>query len=123
MTEIRKYETGATRDTVEGKLCYVKALSPLVLKRYVQYIGEHRKQSNGQMRDWDNWKQGIPIAAYLDSGVRHSIDLWSLLDGYPVEDNHGPCNGEDLLCAIIFNASGMLHEILHEKLHEKVKDN
>ena len=35
LSQIRKFDTGATRDTLEGKLSYVKALSPIVLQRYV----------------------------------------------------------------------------------------
>ena len=112
--EIRVFETGATRDTDKGKLSYVKALSPLVLRRYVQYIGEHRKQSDGTMRDWDNWKAGIPQDEYLDSLGRHFVDLWLLTEKYSAEDNHGPVNLESVLCAIIFNASGYLHEILRK---------
>ncbi|KKK60510.1 hypothetical protein LCGC14_3023660, partial [marine sediment metagenome] len=32
---IRTFESGATRDTTQGKLDYIKALSPIVLRRYV----------------------------------------------------------------------------------------
>ena len=114
--KIRTFNTGATRDVVEGKLSYVKALSPLVLRRYVQYIGKHRKQSDGSLRDWNNWKQGIPADTYLDSLGRHFVDTWLLTEGYSAEDNHGPVDLESVLCAIIFNASGYLHEILKEKI-------
>ena len=113
--EMRKFNTGATRDTTEGKLSYVKALSPIVLRRYVQYLGAHRKQADGSMRDFDNWKQGIPIDAYLDGLGRHFLAIWLLKQGFSAEDNHGPVNIEDTLCAIIFNASGWLHELIKDK--------
>jgi hypothetical protein len=120
MKEIRIFDSGATRDTIQGKLSYVKALSPAVLRRYVQYLDKHRKQPDGSMREFDNWKKGIPTDDYLDSIGRHFVDLWSILQGYPAEDNHGPCDRQELLCAIIFNSMGMLHEFLKEK---KEKDN
>jgi len=115
--EIRKFETGATRDTVEGKLSYVKALSPIVLQRYVQYLDAHRKQPDGSMRGFDNWKKGIPEETYLDGLGRHFVAVWLLAQGFPAKDNHGPVTLEDTLCALIFGASGWLHEILKGDNH------
>lgn len=118
MTEsIRKFETGATRDTIQGKLDYVRALSPIVLQRYVQYLDAHRLQPDGNMRDFDNWKKGIPIDAYFSGLGRHFMAVWLLAQGFPAEDNHGPVTLEDSLSAIIFNASGWLHELLKIKLN------
>lgn len=118
--DIRTFDTGATRDTVTGKLSYVKALSPIVLQRYVQYLDAHRKQPDGSMREFDNWKKGIPEEAYLDGLGRHHIAAWLLAQGYSAEDNHGPVNLEDTLCAIIFGASGWLHELLEKKLRAEI---
>lgn len=112
---IRTFATGATRDTDIDKLNYVRALSPIVLQRYVQYLGRHRLQSDGTLRDWDNWKKGIDKQTYVESLGRHDMAVWLLHEGYPAFDNHGPATLEDSLCGIIFNASGMLHEILKEK--------
>jgi hypothetical protein len=109
---IRKFGTGATRDTATGKLSYIKALCPLVLTRYVEYIGEHRRLPDGSIRDWDNWKQGIPPEVCLDSEGRHFLADWLMAEGYSVEDNHGPVGEEDTLCAIIFNASCRLRAML-----------
>jgi len=114
---IRTFDTGATRDTAEGKLDYVRALSPIVLRRYVQYLNKHRLQSDGSYRDFDNWKKGIPQETYLSSGARHFMAVWLLAEGYEVSDNHGPVNEEDALCGEIFNAMGKLHEILKAKLN------
>lgn len=112
---IRTFPTGATRDTTEGKLSYVKGLSPIVLRRYLQYLAKHRKQPDGSIREFDNWKQGIPKETYLDSLVRHVVDTWLMMQGFSAEDNHGPCNLEEVLCAVIFNSSGILHELLKGK--------
>lgn len=117
--KIRQFDSGATRDTVEGKLSYIKALSPIVLQRYVKYIGKHRTQSDGSQRDWDNWKQGIPQDVYLDGLGRHEMAVWLLCHGFPAFDNHGPVTLEDSLCGIIFNTQGMLHELLIEQQYEK----
>lgn len=113
--EVRQFNTGATRDTIEGKLSYVKGLSPIVLKRYLQYLNVHRQQSNGNLRDFDNWKLGIEKDAYLDGLGRHFVDVWLLCHGFPAEDNHGPVDLESVLCAVMFNSMGILHEILKEK--------
>lgn len=114
--KIREFDTGATRDTIEGKLDYVKALSPIVLRRYVQYLNEHRLQPDGKMRDFDNWKKGIPQETYHSSKGRHFFASWLLTEGYKVSDNHGPVNEEDALCGELFNTMGKLHEILKAKL-------
>ena len=109
---IRTFDTGATRDTDQNKLDYTRALSPIVLERYVKYLNKHRKQPDGSTRDFDNWKKGLPFRESFSSLGRHHIDVWKMIEGFPAEDNHGPCNIDDTLCAIIFNATTMLYERL-----------
>jgi hypothetical protein len=116
---IREFESGATRDKVEGKLNYIKALSPIVMQRYVEYLGKHRTQSDGTQRDWDNWKKGIPQQVYLEGEDRHHRAVWLLIQGYPAFDNYGPVTLEDSLCGVIFNSMGMLFEILKGQMEEK----
>jgi len=41
MGKIRKFDTGATRDTNEGKYDYEGILSPTVIKRYAEYMNKH----------------------------------------------------------------------------------
>jgi len=116
---MRNFGTGATRDTVKGKLSFIKALSPLVLKRYTEYIGKHRVQADGNIRDWDNWKKGIPVDVYMDSGGRHFLDAWLHHDGYPEE---AVCDDiEDVLCAELFNTMGFLHELLVKRLDKNIR--
>ena len=117
--QTRQFDTGATRDTDRGKLNYFKALSPLVLQRYVAYLDKHRLQSDGSYRDWDNWKLGIDKQTYRESRLRHEVAVWMLHEGYSVLDNHGLVDIEDALCGIIFNAMGDLFEILKEKQKAK----
>jgi len=105
---IRVFDSGATRDTDEGKLDYEGFLSPLVLRRYAEYMHKHRYQADGALRASDNWQRGIPKVAYMKSGWRHFFDWWTLhrSTDTPLEEI------EEALCAVIFNASGYLHELI-----------
>ena len=110
MGEVRKFETGATRDTDVGKYDYEGFYSPLVMERFAQYMNKHRKQSDGNLRDSDNWQKGIPLNAYMKSGYRHFFDWWKQHRGYKGQDTL-----EESLCALIFNAQGYLFELLKKK--------
>ena len=107
---MRQFETGATRDSEEGKLDYEGFLNPLVLQRYAEYMHGHRIQADGGMRDSDNWQKGIPKTAYMKSLWRHFMDLWLHHRGYPIK-----ALTQDALCAIIFNAMGYLLCLLREE--------
>lgn len=112
--KIRKFETGATRNIEDGKLDYEGFLSPLVVKRYAEYMHKHRVQGNGKLRDGDNWQKGIPLDAYMKSGWRHFMDWWFEHRGQKSRDGL-----EEALCATIFNAMGYLFEILKHKQHKQ----
>jgi len=114
----RTFSTGAIRDTDAGKPNYIKALSPIVLRGYVEYLGKHRQMSDGMMRDWDNWKSGLPKEVCLESLGRHNMAVWLLMQGFPAFDNHGPVTLEDSLYAVIFNVSCILHELLRNDMQE-----
>lgn len=122
-TEIRQFESGATRDADDHpeKPNYIKALSPIVLREYVKYIGKHREQPDGSKRDWDNWKAGIPIDTYLEGLARHEMAVWLILHGYKSYDNHGEVDLKDSLFGIMFAVNGMLHEILKDEV-EKIEE-
>jgi hypothetical protein len=107
---IRKFDTGATRDTSSDKLCFDGFLSPSVLRRFAEYMHKNRVQSDGSLRDPDNWQKGIPLSAYIDSGWRHFFDWWGETRGLRSEDGL-----EDALCGLMFNVMGYLHEVLKEK--------
>jgi len=108
--KIRKFETGATRDTDLGKLDYEGFLNPLVLKAYAEYMNKHRLQSDGQLRESDNWQKGIPKTAYMKSMFRHFMDLWLEHRGY---ESRGGI--KEALYGIIFNSMGYLFEMLKEE--------
>ena len=106
---MRKFETGATRNTDEGKLDFEGFLSPAVLHRFAEYMHKNRVQADGNLRAADNWQKGIPKDAYMKSGMRHFFDWWENHRGLPAADL------EEALCALLFNVQGYLFEILKEK--------
>jgi hypothetical protein len=112
--EIREFATGATRDTDEGKLDIEGFLNPLVLKRFSTYMHRHRVQSDGQMRDADNWQRGIPFEQLMKSFVRHAFELWIYHRGGEVKPAKGkdPQDVEEILCALLFNVQGMILDCL-----------
>lgn len=105
--EIRKFDTGATRNNDIGKLDFEGFLSPLVLERYAEYMNKNRLQSDGTYRDSDNWQLGIPVAHYMKSLWRHFLVVWK---GY----RNGMIN-EDDVCGVIFNSMGILFELIKKK--------
>lgn len=113
MTGIRRFESGATRDINDNKLDFEGALSPLVIKRFAEYMEQHRVQPDGSIRSADNWQKGIPLKSYMESGWRHFFDWWS---------DHRGCGSreglEDALCGLLFNVMGYLHETLKAKRQE-----
>lgn len=104
------FNTGATRTAETGKFDYEGFLSPLVLDRYAAYMHKHRSTPDGGFRDSDNWQLGIPFTSYIKSMWRHFMDVWRQHRGLPGQDTL-----EESLCALIFNASGYLHETLKAK--------
>ena len=110
---MRTFPGGATRDTTSDKPEFGGFLSPIVLRAFGEYMNKHRKQPDGGLRDSDNWKKGIPQRVYLESLLRHTLDV----HGYITKDDlRGSClepwEAIDALMAIIFNAQGLAREIL-----------
>lgn len=116
--DIRTFESGATRDVNYNKLDYEGFDSPLVNKRYAEYMHSHRKQADGSLRAADNWQKGIPKQAYMESLVRHVEDAKLHWDGYP--DEAVDPDFENVLCAILFNAKGLLYELIHDRRLAKI---
>ncbi len=107
---VRVFETGATRDNDNAKVDYEGFLSPLVLARFGQYMMKHRIQADGSVRDSDNWQKGIPKDVYAKSLLRHVFDVWGQRRGMKGNESL-----EDALCAVMFNAMGLLFEELRGK--------
>lgn len=104
---MREFETGATRDSDADKLDFEGFLSPAVIERFAQYMHEHRKQADGQLRASDNWQKGIPKDAYMKSMFRHFFAVWKgHRQGHPSQED---------LCGLLFNVMGYMHEELRPK--------
>jgi hypothetical protein len=110
MGKMREFKTGATRDTDIGKNDYEGFLDPKVIEMYGNYMTKHRTQSDGNLRDSDNWKKGIPKDAYIKSAWRHFLDIWMEHRGYKSKDGI-----EEALMALLFNIMGYSYELLKEK--------
>ena len=106
----RKFNTGATRDTDTGKIDPEGFFSPIVIKAYCEYMHKHRVQSDGKLRDSDNWQRGIPRSAYMKSLLRHVLDVWLEHRGHKSRDGI-----KEALCGVIFNSMGYLYELLREE--------
>ena len=111
---MREFDSGATRDNDGGKIDYEGFISPLVLKRYAEYLNEQRVQSDGNLRDSDNW-QGMFGEKHYDvcmkSAFRHFMDFW--LEHR--EGNGSETGIEDAICGLLFNAQAYLFKILKDK--------
>lgn len=106
---MRKFKSGATRDDNDTKIDYEGFLSPIVLKAFAEYMNKHRKQSDGKLRDSDNWQKLFGNKHYdvcMKSLLRHVVDLWLEHRGYKSRDGK-----KDALCAIMFNAMAYLYKM------------
>ena len=114
--DIREWDSGGKRDTDEGKLDYDGFLSPVVLKRFAQYMQKHRTMRDGSIRDSDNWKAGFGdfrehAETCMKSMFRHFMCVWGIhrCD----EDETGDL--EEALCGVMFNAMAWLHRLLKSR--------
>lgn len=87
----QQFQTGAQRDTQEGKGRY-DLLSPIVNKRLAIIMEKGAKKYDDR-----NWEKGIPLSRFIDSAKRH---LDQFIEGY---------NDEDHLGQAIWNLAGLMH--------------
>lgn len=107
--QMREFKTGAIRNDDSQALDYEGFLSPLVIKRYAEYMHKHRFTADGSTRASDNWQKGMPLDSFMKSGFRHFMDWWMEHRNHPSREGL-----EDALCGLMFNAMGYLHETLKE---------
>lgn len=73
-----QFDTGSRRDTRKGKGRY-DLISPIALKRLAKHY------ENGAEKYGDrNWEKGQPLMRYLDSAIRHIVNL---IEGLEDEDH------------------------------------
>jgi hypothetical protein len=105
---MRKFKSGAVRDSLDGKEDYIETISWTAMKRYAQYMtGKKEKYGTG------NFKKGIDIESYEGSLARH----WQKYIANKYEKGDVEVN-EDHISAIVFNALGILHEEETNKLNK-----
>jgi len=64
---MRQFDSGATRSNDDNKPDYEGFLSPLVIRRFGEYMVKHQIQEDGKKRASDNWQKGIPKDQYIKS--------------------------------------------------------
>lgn len=115
--EIRKFNTGAIRDTDTNKYDYEGFYSPLVIEAFAKYMHKNRFMKDGTTRDSDNWQKGFGDnhkSVCMKSLWRHFMDLWMEHRGH--ESREGL---DDAICGIMFNVMAYYHKVLEER---EVKD-
>jgi len=85
---LRSFDTGATRDTGEGKLDYEGFFSPVFMEQFAKYMNLHRLQSDGKLRASDNWQKGIPTDVCIKSLYRHFMETWKEHRGWETEGGY-----------------------------------
>lgn len=113
---IRVFNTGATRDTDVTKPDFEGFISPLVIEAYGRYMNKHRIQSDGSLRDSDNWQKLFGekhLDVCMKSGWRHFFSWWKSHRGYKTEESI-----EDSLMALMFNINAYMHKLELDKQRE-----
>lgn len=114
--KIRKWKTGATRDTELGKPDYEGFMSPIVLQRFGDYMNHHRVQANGALRDSDNWQKHFGehhLDVCIKSLWRHFMDLWLEHRGFSSREGI-----ENAMMGIMFNVMAYADKYLKDKLKQ-----
>ena len=125
--KIRTFETGATRDKDDTKYDFEAFLAPEVLWEFAEYMHKHRIQTDGSLRDGDNWQKGVPLSSHMKSFIRHSFDLWLWWRSRETRPNQRiarirprPEDGKvppikDTLAALFFAIQGIWLEVIREE--------
>jgi hypothetical protein len=104
--EVKKFESGATRDLREGKGRF-DLISPLAMRRLAD-VHERGARKYGVR----NWEKGIPLSCFIDSAERHINDV---KEGKTDEDHMGQA---------LWNLMALIHteEMIHRGLLPKELD-
>lgn len=110
---IRKFNTGATRDTDNDKIDPEGYLSPLVLEHYFKYMLIHQIQPDGTKRASDNWQKHFGedhYAVCMKSMWRHFLDIWLEHRGFKSREGM-----EHALMGTLFNVMAYADKYLKDK--------
>lgn len=86
----RQFDSGAQRDTGDGKLC----MSLVPIKELERVMERYR--SGGAKYGDNNWTKGMPLSVYYDSANRHMMQWWQ---GDESED-HAAAVVWNMMCAM-----------------------
>jgi hypothetical protein len=100
----QEFNTGAHRDTSEGKGRF--DLIPLEALQRVAVTYQKGAEKYGE----NNWKKGMPIERFLDSGSRH---IYKYLAGWEDEDH---------LSMALWNIMGAIFMEEHPEILEKLEE-
>ena len=103
----RTFESGAIRDTDQGKLDYEGCLNPEVLEVFAQYMLKHSYLPDGSRRSMDNWQKGFPQDQTVKSLLRHVWAVW-------LSHRRGEELKEDDLCGVLFNAQALMLSLIKD---------
>jgi len=128
---MREFDSGAIRDTSNGKHEYMGFMHPLIDKSFAEYMHSHRTMADGSLRDSNNWWGGFGKEACIQSLLRHVEDLKALHIGYEVYEERvgeevlkhyvNPLDGEDYLTQVI--STDNLHQITEEECLNAIRFN
>lgn len=91
---------GMVRENKDDKLNYLSYFTPEVLLRYAQHMKKGElKHGRGNFK-----KGGYPKSEYLESAMRHLLNVWAQDEGYV------PYADEDDAAAVMFNMVGYMME-------------
>lgn len=79
---VRKLESGALRDTDNGKFDFFGFMHPLNDYSFAKYMHKHRFMADGSIRDANNWWAGFGLDICIQSLARHMEDLKLIHAGY-----------------------------------------
>jgi hypothetical protein len=107
---IRKFSTGAVRDTDTDKPNFPECFSYLAFWRYGQFM----KKASAKYGE-NNWQKGITKDSYKQSLMRHLVRYLANEQGARLELD------TDHLSAALFNLMGLMHEEEKEKLGDNLQ--
>jgi len=115
---MRQFETGANRNSEDGKLDFEGFFSPLVLERVAQYMHQYRYLEDGTLRDSDNWQKLFGEDHYsvcMKSAWRHFHDMWMEHRGYKSRDGMDNAINGLLFNVMAYQLKRLLEELEHPK--------
>ena len=86
----RQFDSGAQRDTGDGKLC----MSLVPIKELERVMERYR--SGGAKYGYNNWMTGMPVSGYYDSAQRNMMQWWQGDDS----EDHAAAAVWNMMCAM-----------------------